>query len=201
VAGVPPALGKPIHRPTIQSPRRRARSATKKLRKTNLHISIGPNPNQRQPGRPILPINRSPRAAMLLRRQNPRCSRKLRSSHSSPNRARSHLHRRIVPNAFSLSHIAARHHKKPVALFSKPHRRRHRHPALAKSSQRNILLPLDRRWNRTRHTAILNGSPLIGAAPVPVPPPSRRLSSRRPAPLTRCRNGGGSDDEVPCRPP
>ena len=125
------------------------------LRESDLQISIGPAPNQRQARHPIFPVNRSARVSMFPRWQDARQRCVFRPCHFSPDGARGDAHLRVVANTLCLAHIAARHHVEVVAIFSEPHRRRNRFAALAKGGEGDIFLAPNGGWDFPGHGNIL----------------------------------------------
>ena len=93
----------------------------KTLRKGYLDIGIRPAPDQRQPSRPILPINHLARVGMFFLGQDSGQSLEFRARDFSADRTRSDTHARIIPDAFGFAHVAARHHVQLVAIFPKPY--------------------------------------------------------------------------------
>jgi hypothetical protein len=125
------------------------------LRKSDLQISIGPAPNQRQARHPIFSVNGLARVSMFFRRQNPGQRCVFRSSHFSADGARRDAHLRVVANTLCLAHIAARHDVELVAIFSEPHRRSNRFAALAKGGEGDIFLAPNGGWDFPGHGNIL----------------------------------------------
>ena len=125
--------------------------------KPQLHIRIRAHPDHRQPRQPVFAIDSLTSPRMFLRRQQPCRRRDLSSGNFPPNRARCHLHLRIVPNAFRLPHIASRHHVKLSVIFAEPNRRCYADAVLAKRRKRNIFLPANGIWNLASHSVIVNG--------------------------------------------
>jgi hypothetical protein len=125
------------------------------LRESDLQISIGPAPNQRQARHPIFPVDRFARVSMFFRRQNPGQRCVFRPGHFSPDGARGDAHLRVVANTLCLPHVAARHDVELVAIFSEPHRRSNRFAALAKSGEGDIFLAPNGGWDFPGHGNIL----------------------------------------------
>src|ERR1700693_231119 len=140
-----------------------SRSLTSRLRKTQFQISIGSPPNQRQPCCPILPVDGLTRVHMLFRPQNPRLRRELVARHIPAHRAGSHLHERIVANSLHLTHRAARHHVKLVAVLPEPYWRSDFRSVPANRSQRDVLLTANGGWNWFCHVCHCSGSDLKSA--------------------------------------
>src|ERR1700692_4295765 len=137
-----------------------SRFLTSRLRKTQFQISIGSPPNQRQACRPILPVDGLTRMHMLFRPQNPRLRRELVARHIPAHRAGSHLHERIVANSLYLTHRAARHHVKLVAVLPEPYWRSDFRSVPANRSQRDVFLAANGGWNWFCHVCHCSGSDL-----------------------------------------
>ena len=134
-----------------------SRFLASRLRKTQFQISIGSPPNQRQPCCPILPVDSLTGVPMLFRRQNPRVRKELVARHLPAHRAGSHLHERIVANSLYLTHRAARHHVKLVAVLPEPYWRSDFRSVLANRSQRDVFLAANGGWNRFCHVCHSSG--------------------------------------------
>jgi len=126
-------------------------SRESKLRKGYLDVRICPVPDQRQTGHPILLVDSLACVPMLRGRQYARRRRNLGPRRLPTDGAWSDPHLGIVPNALGLAHVTARHHVKPIAIFSKPDRRRNACTILSECSQRDIFLIADCRGNLPRH--------------------------------------------------
>lgn len=92
---------------------------------------------------------------MLLRGQDARRRSEFRSRDFSTDGAGGDAHLRIVANSFGLSHVATGHYVELPVRFAKPNGSRDADSILAKGSQGNVFLSLNRRRNLACHGSIL----------------------------------------------
>lgn len=88
---------------------------------------------------------------VLLKGQDARRRRELRSGDFAPNCAERYRHMRIIADALGLSHVVARHHVELVIIFSEPNGRGDAYAIFAEGFERNVFLTGDCSWNRTGH--------------------------------------------------
>src|SRR5579871_6240652 len=122
--------------------------------KSDFEVSIGAAPDQRDARQPILSIDGLPRMRVLFGGKDARRGGELRPGNFPANRALRHGDARIVADALGLAHVAAGHDIKLAGVFAKPDWRGDFGAVLAKSSQRNVLLPANGGWHgwlRGRH--------------------------------------------------
>ena len=86
---------------------------------------------------------------MFCLRQSARDRLEVRPGNLASYGAGSNSHLCVVANAFCLAHVAAGHHVKPIAVFSKPDWSSDARTALAEGGERDIFLAVDfgRYWS------------------------------------------------------
>jgi hypothetical protein len=127
------------------------RSKSARLGKSYLHIRIGPAPDQRKPCHPILPVDGLPCMRVFFRGQDARCCGDLGPGHLPAYGAWTYHHLGVVANALCLPHIAARHHIKPIAIFSKPDRSSDPCTAFSEGGERDVFMVANCRRHLSGH--------------------------------------------------
>jgi hypothetical protein len=121
------------------------------LRKSYLHIRISPAPDQWKTGGPILPVDGLPCMRVFFRGQDACYGGDLGSGRLPAYGAWSDHHLGIVANALCLPHIAARHHIKPIAIFSKPDRSSDACTAFSERGERDVFMVVNCRRYLSGH--------------------------------------------------